>query len=182
MKRICLSLLLVVCLLLCGCGGRAAENKYRDFSQSLAANKNLQFTAELQAQFPEKTVEFTVDYAREDAGETVTVRKPEPIAGIRARVSEDGASLEYEGLILDLGDLDDRGFSPLSALPLLVEILSSGHLDSHWETGDLLALKLVRDDHLSADVYFEPESMTPVRAELMSDGSVLVSCRICDWR
>ena len=71
---------------------------------------------------------------------------------------EKGATaLEYDGLILDTGDLDAYGLTPMSALPLLVEALRTGHPDAFWEEGGCDAVELLFDDHTRARVWFDEE-------------------------
>ncbi|MFR3291205.1 MAG: hypothetical protein ACLTSG_13710 [Lachnospiraceae bacterium] len=51
-------------------------------------------------------------------GSEVEALAPELIAGVRARLDAEGAALEYEGLILDAGEVAE-GLSPVTALPKL---------------------------------------------------------------
>ena len=182
MKHALFPLLLVFCLLLTGCGGRADEKRFSDFSEALSAKDTLGFTAELRAEYADRTLEFTLDYEKDAEGQTVSVRKPERIAGIRAHLSPGSETLEYEGLILDTGPLDPYGLTPMNALPKLVETLCAGQLESHWEESGAFVCHLILDDHLSASVWFEPQSMTPSYAELQSDDTVHLFCTIRDWR
>ena len=63
--------------------------------------------------------------------------EPEIIAGISARIAGDGTALVYDGMILDTGELDAYGLTPMSALtvwfdeqmrPLKAELVSEGQL------------------------------------------------------
>lgn len=181
MKRLCLPLLLVFCLLLSACGSKAGESQYSAFSQSLSEMDSLSFTAALRAEYEDKTVEFTLRYDEDRELAVVTVLSPELIAGIKARIAQGGTSLEYDGMIIDTGDLDGYGLTPMSALPALVRTMRSGHLESYWTEDGRAVFQLIADDHLSAVVWFEPENMTPMRAELVSDGHVKVVCDIAGW-
>ena len=182
MKHALISLLLVCCLLLTGCGGKADEKRFAAFSETLSEKEALAFTAELRAEYADRTLEFTLEYEKNTEGQTVRVRKPERIAGIRAHLAPGSGTLEFEGLILDTGPLDPYGLSPMNTLPKLVEALCTGHLHSHWEESGSLVCQLILDDHLTASVWFEPQSMTPTYAELQSDDTVHVFCTIRDWR
>ncbi len=181
MKKLFLPLALCLCLLLTACGGRAERARFQQFSRELADREGLSFTADVRAEYPDRSVSFTLAYRADADGETMTVLDPELIRGISARLAPGSTTLEYEGMILDLGSLDDFGLSPVSALPALVDALKNGHLDSQWEENGELAFDLIRDDALSATVWFEPESMTPRRAELRSEGRAILFCQIKDW-
>ncbi|MBR1457443.1 MAG: hypothetical protein IJ594_09850 [Oscillospiraceae bacterium] len=182
MKRLRIPILLLFCLLLCGCGSSGARSRCRAFSEQLAARETLHFTAQLRTEYPDRTAAFKLQYAMEDGEQAVTVKEPESIAGIRARLLPGETRLEYDDLILDVGNLDDRGLSPMAALPTLVEAMRSGHLDSFWKEGGELAAEFVLTDELRAQVRFEPESMTPTHAELLRADTVAVYCDITDWR
>ena len=181
MKRALPALLLAISLLLSGCAGKNEEKRFAAFSESLSQRETISFSADLRAEYAERTLEFSLDYERDAEGQTVSVRKPERISGIRAHIAPGSGTLEYEGLILDTGPLDPYGLTPMNALPKLVETLCTGHLDSVWEENASLVCHLVLDDHLSASVWFEPQSMTPNYAELQSGDTVHIFCTIHDW-
>ena len=181
MKRAIFPLLLVACLLLSGCGRRADEKRFVSFSEDLAGRTSLSFRADLRAEYADRTLSFTLAYAKDAEGETVSVLKPERIAGIRAHLRPGSDTLEFEGLILDTGPLDPYGLTPMNALPRLVEALCTGHLDSHWEENGAPVCHLILDDHLSVTVWFSPEGMIPTYAELQSDEKVHTFCTISDW-
>ena len=149
-------------------------------ANDLAAAEDLSCTAKLRAEYPDRSVDFTLAYRRDAAGEEVAVLAPERIAGIRARVQPDSSALVYEGLILDVGPLDAYGLTPMSALPRLTETLLRGAVDSHWEEDGLHVYRLILDDHLSATVWFS-EAMVPVRSELASDDNVCIFCELSEW-
>ena len=182
MKRRILPIFLLFALLLSGCGARVAEARYRRFAEDLAARETLSFRCRLRAEYADRRVDFTLAFTRDESGDTVTVLAPEAIAGITARLAKGGSSLVYDDLILDLGPLDDRGLSPVGALPLLVDTLTGGHLDSCWEDGGLAAYALLADDSRSVRVWFSPEDMVPRSAQLLCDGAVVLACEIEQWR
>ena len=82
-------------------------------------------------------------------------------------------------LILDTGDLDAYGLTPMSALPLLADALRCGHADAFWEEDGCEAVELQISDHTLARVWFREG--VPCRAELQSDGRVTVACEIENW-
>jgi len=182
MKKLCLPLLLSFCLLLSGCGGKEYEKAQQELSQSLSAAETLSFTANVRAEYENKTARFTLSYQEDGQGGRVTVLAPQLIAGVSARVEPGSTSLEYDGVMLGTGDLDDFGLSPMSALPMLVQAMRSGALDSGWQEGEFTVLQLQSTDQLSCTVWFEPYTMTPCQAELISDGRVKLFAEISDWQ
>lgn len=181
MKRLFIPLLLC-CLLLTGCARRGDEKRFAAFSDALAAKEALSFTAEVRAEYADRTLDFTLRYEKDAAGETVTLLRPERIAGIKAHLAPGETALEYEGLILETGPLDPYGLTPMNALPKLVQALAGGHLDSHWTEDGAPVYKLILDDALSVTARFDPEGMIPRACELQSGEKVCISCEISDWR
>ena len=133
MKKLCLLTLLALSLLLAACGkDRAFKSEYESFSKELASAEAVSFTANVRAEYEHKTARFALSYTGDESGAVVTILAPELISGISARVSPDGTSLEYGEISLDTGSLDSHGLSPMSALPVMMRALKSGHLDSYW--------------------------------------------------
>ena len=180
MKRLC-PVLLLCCLLLTGCGGAKIKESYQKFADGLNARTDLSFTAEIRAEYEDKTASFTLLYTEYADGCNVEILSPGLVKGIRARLEKGETRLEYGSVMLDTGELDGYGLSPMSALPALVKALREGHLDACWTEDGKTVLQLIADDCLTATVWLESGSMTPMRAELSSYGRVRVFCTITDW-
>lgn len=179
MKRLC-PLLLLLCLLLSGCGRNAAAERFAPFSAALAARRDLRFDAEVRAEYDDRTARYTLRYEDEPVGCKVTVLSPEEIRGLTVHFDGAESSLGYDAVVLDTGPLDRYGLSPASALPALARALREGHLESAWTEEDMTVWELVPDDHLSVLVWLD-EDLTPLRAELVSEGRVAVFCEFTDW-
>ena len=179
MKKAPFLMILFLALLLTGCG-QAQQEEYRAFAQELAARDALSFTAELTAIYPQRSADFSLRYDLSGETQRVTVLAPGRISGIAASVERGQTKLCYDGLILDTGELDDFGLSPMSALPILVDAMAGGQPDAFWDEGELHAVELLYSDHVTAQVWFT-EEMLPVRAELLSDGEVKITCEINNW-
>lgn len=180
MKRLS-PLLLALCLLLCGCGRNAAAERFSPFSEALAARGDLRFTAEVRAEYPDRTARFTLSYADEAPGCCVSVTEPEEIRGVSVHLNGASSALGYDGVVLDTGALDRYGLSPAAAPAKLVEALREGHLEAAWEEGGMTVWELTPDDALTVRVRLN-EDVIPVYAELVSEGRVCVFCDILDWK
>ena len=182
MKRILIPMLLCVTLLLCSCGKKRGEGDYRAFAARLDALNSLSFTAQVRAEYEHKTARFTLAYEENGEGGRVTVIAPELIRGVSACVKPGSSTLEYDSVVLDTGSLDSFGLSPLSSLPTMLHAMRSGHVDSVWEEDGKRVVLLVPDDALRCSVWFDKADMTPLRAELITDGRVTVYVEISDWK
>ena len=161
-KALLLPIMLCILLVLSACGGNAVV-EFGSFCAELEQARSVGFTAKLHAE-----------------GIKVTVIEPETISGISARVKDDSARLEYDGVILDIGSLDANGLCPMSALPVTVMALRNAHVDSVWEEDGMTAARLIVSDDTSVTVWLDGE-MTPCSAEISSGGKAVVFIEFCDW-
>lgn len=182
MKKLCLFLFLIPCLLLTACGSKAEEKLFREFSENLSGRNDLSFIGNLRAEYDDRSVEFQLHYVEKEDCAVVSVLAPELISELSVEIHEGASILEYNSLVIDTGALDERGLSPLTALPAIASALRTGYLDAVREEDGELVFTLIPDDGLKAEVWFEPVNMTPVHAELISDGKVTVYCDIESWR
>ena len=181
MKRFCLCFVLLLSLLLSGCGVKKEEQQLRDFSASLNSRSDLGFVGKLRCEYEDRAVNFTLQYRQSEDGCEISVLQPEEIEGLSVKLDKNGSVLEYDELFINTGELDRFGLSPLSALPMLVNTLKSSFMDCVRSEGNLTVYTLIPADDIQVDVSFDSD-MKPVHAELISDGKVRVFCDIESWR
>ena len=90
-------------------------------------------------------------------------------------------ALEYDGVALDTGALDDFGLSPMSALPLRWTRCARATLTARGRKNGELAAVLIPSDGLSVEVHLDKYSKTPLYAEISSAGRVRVTAQISGW-
>ena len=115
MKKLYMPLIVCIALMLTACGGGASRRSVEEFSQELREREDLRFTSRIRAEYDDRCAEFTLEYISGSDGCTVTVISPDIIKGVSAHVKAGETALEYEGVMLDTGMLDDFGLSPMSA-------------------------------------------------------------------
>lgn len=180
MRRL-LPLLLCLCLLLTGCANAAHDCGVR-FTTGLNARQDLSFTAEIRAEYADRSCSFTLACKENTEGCTVMVLAPDMLKGVRAHLSPEANQLSCDDVTIDTGPLDRYGLSPLSALPTLLRAVREGHLDTAWNEDGFRVCEWILEDGLSARVWIEEASLTPTHAEIISDGRVTVFMDITDWR
>lgn len=141
------------------------------------------FTAEITAQGETEVFECTLDcVVHQDGTATVTVVKPEEIAGISATVSQEGTKVVFDGLELDCGDL--RGsVTPIGAPGLFHAAWTGGYIAaSGSDDGTTLTRFLLGSgrEERQVDTWFDAAG-TPVSGEIFEEGRLVLSCRIHDW-
>ena len=103
-KKRLLPLLLAVLLTGCAAKERTLSQKALDLRTGLMEAGGCTFTAAVTADLGGRVYPFTLDCAVDLQGETtLTVVEPEAIQGITASVSQDGATVEFDGAALDFG-------------------------------------------------------------------------------
>lgn len=180
MRRTAVAALMIIPVLLCGCGVNGDAKRFESFRQELAAASEIRMEADVTADYGDSAREYTLRLTGTAEDSVVEVLAPELIAGVKAHLADGGSTLEYDGVILDTGALTEDGLTPISALPRLVGAAKAGHLDGAWREGDFVAVKLTPDDTIVLTLWMDAETMTPRRAEIteQNGGRMLISCDI----
>ena len=181
-------------LLLCGCG-----TKKDDSPEHLAARIRAEYLAlngwtsgvEISADYGQQVFDFAVDASWQRGGDTViTVTRPDLIAGITARIRDGETVLEYDGAGFSLGMLDLSGLTPISAIPALMECITTGYMARCSWQGEGEARELVilcRDPNAAPQegteftLIFDPVTHAPKRAEVAVDGVLRMTVRFTDF-
>lgn len=168
MKKAMLAPLLALGLLLGGCANKN-EAEFRAFSSELRGRSDLSVTAEVRAEYDDRSCAFTLRCAEDgEGGCTVEVLEPELIRGVKARMSAGGTKLVYEDVAVDTGG-GGADLSPMGALPLLLRALREGALDSAWREDGRLAVSLRPEDGVELTVLFDADTK-PDYAEVTHEG------------
>ena len=191
-----MSCVLMMTLLLAGCNAGGSGEESPDDLAAQIRGEYLSLSAwtatvSVTADYGERVYDFVLDVSWEKEGETVlTVVEPELIAGITARLKEDGAYLEYDGASLSTGPLTGEGMTPLEAVPFLMEQLTSGYMarcdHETWDERQVLRVDC-RDPEgeegtgSECALYFDPDTHDLLRAELSYDGAVVLTAEFTDF-
>ncbi len=183
MRRLLLPVLMMT-LLLSGCGGAAPERRMKELKQTLAAAQSVTMTADVTASLENEVFSCTMDCAARPDAITVEVRAPESIAGIRAVVDAEGSRIEYGDISLGVGGQADVP-APVTALPLLLNALKSGSTLRTWTEREGEREIVVREYYLTDDtslaVWLDAETLYPLHAEFRQGGAVTIRCEITQF-
>ena len=185
MKRIGLCACILTLLLISGCGSHEKNARdWRQFRENINSAQALSMKVEVTADIGGKVMTYTLAYTESGGESSVEVLAPELIAGIRARFSESGAALEYDGLVLDTGEPAPDGLTPISALPALAGAFRSGHVESLGsEISDgvaMLTADVLISESSAARIWLDAASRAPLCAEIRSGGRVIVRCEFLE--
>lgn len=179
------ALMISLALLLTACADRGDGEKFEKYRQTLSG-KTLQATAEVYAEAGGKRLAYQLSCVSAAGVAEVLVLAPADLYGVKARIAENGSAVEYEGVVLALGEDTAISVSPVSTLPAVGEALEKGWLKNLWreelDGRPCLAAAFVRDADVTITVWLDYSTMTPVYAEISTADRVQISCVIQDWR
>jgi len=186
--------MIILCLVLCACGQTAdtgADELALEIRGQYIAMTTCAGQMELIADYGERVYEYTMDFFYEKDGELVlTIIEPESIAGITARVSDGGTTLEFDGTRLETGSLSGDGLSPIDGLPTLFTYAREGCIaECGVETLDnTQSLRICcRDPEdkpgkgAEATLWFDSGTHELLKGEISADGYVIVRCEFISF-
>lgn len=168
---------MMTCIVLAGCGKQTQQERFEAIRQPIDEAGRVVLTATVSASFSDRVEEFTLDCVKKSGDWTMTVTAPERIAGVTAQMGKTESKVVFDDVMMSTGNLTDCGILPISAVPIGMETITEGYLDSSWTESGGLAVKLIRDDHVTVTVWFD-ETDVPQAMELAEDGVVKVTCAI----
>ena len=185
-KPLFLIVLMIIVLILPGCSeDKANSEKVSRFHEKLQNAEAISIKADVSADYGGRVYEYTLSYTESGGEGVVEILSPDNVAGIKARITEEGASIEYHGVSLGLGDLSSGGLSPVSALPTIISSIKNGHLESvsREKDGDteLLLLDITISDDSMQQLWLDAGGLIPLKSEIRSGNSVVIFCNILEW-
>lgn len=174
---------LMIFLLICSCAksSKSSSDVIRDHYRAL---KSAQYTVTQRTDFGDRVMDFQIAYSYSAVeGDSFELLAPEAIKGIRAALKGEGAQIEFEGMLLELGKLPGTGLSPLEVLPFMMSQWKDGHVVSEGsEKLDGVSCRRLTYKTVQGGVsvehhaWFDESSYSPARAELFFDGTLVAAC------
>lgn len=170
------------CMIFSSC--RGAGGKRQDLALQIRAGflqaEKLALTAFITADYGDRVYDFTFSYSgNADEGE-IEITSPESIAGVKAKVSVSGGTLEYDGAVLDTGAVTQDGLSPAEAIPVLISQWQTGYISgcNFEKLGDSEMLAVTTDitETVHQRSWFDVKTRLPVRSELTDGGKTVITC------
>jgi outer membrane lipoprotein-sorting protein len=183
MRKAVISALMIPLLLLAGCGKQEAKLKagLESFRQSITDAQSITAQTELTADWGESTQSYTLDMTCTPGAMRLEILAPELIAGIKATVTDDGAQVEYDGVMLSVPPVSEDGLTPVSALPAVLKAARDGYSEQTWWEDGYIAARFYVSENSSATVWINPETLALKWAEISTDGRTVISCTFSAW-
>ena len=187
-KKVCtrMIILLLLCLL-CGCTGTDSDNDLTlELRSDFLSREGCSGVMELTADYGQRVYAYTVEFdGTVKDGMTLVITAPEEVAGITANIREGQTYLEYDGVRLETGPVNEEGLSPLDALPTFLTAMESGYIAETGSEmmGETEVLRICcRDPEtdpgqgLETVLWFDKAQKTLLRGEVRSDGFTVIQC------
>ena len=138
------------------------------------------------ADYGRRVYEFELDAAMNGEETVLTVTAPELIAGVTARATGKEGAREYDGVILETGELSRGGLSPMSAFPALLAAARSGFItacsteEREGENRLRVACGQPEADEgqeVETVLWFHPDTHALTEGEILVDGLRVIRCR-----
>ena len=177
------AVLAIALMLLAGCGERTAalEKSFADFRESVAGAELVTVRGTLTADYGESVENYVLDASYDGKQTAVEIVEPALVAGVRATARWGETEIEYGNVLLGAGPLDADGLTPVAAMPAIFAAMAGGYTELLWRDGDLIAARIYAGENSRCTVWLTEDTLTPVHAEIASDGRTVISCDLTDW-
>ena len=183
-------LMISLCLTLSACGGGGGVSRAEqlaldirgEFLEMAGCTAGLEVTAD----YGQRVYTYGIDLNYQWEGDTtLTVTAPENIAGVTARIRAGETLLEYDGVQVETGPLDESGMSPVDAVPALLEYAREGFIAEcgmeNWEEDEVLRVvcrepEATAGEGAACSLWFDPSTHALLRGELSQDGFTVIQC------
>lgn len=167
-------------LLLAGCGAGGvseAEQLALTIRGEYLGMESCTAQASVTADYGQRVYQYEMDISVEGEETVLHLTAPDTVSGFTARVTGEDSVLEYDGVWVETGPLDESGLTPVSALPALLEEARSGYITACALEEDGALLRVDLGDPAGSlgtgtetALWFDASSHAMTRGELSVDG------------
>ena len=167
-----------ILLCLCSCGfspQNAAEKLQSEFSDF----DTITLTADIRADYGQRISEYKITCSYDGDAE-LEIKKPDIIAGVKAKYDGKTCTLTYNGNSVTTGALTRGGLSPAEAVPTLITQWRTGYINAasfeKYGGTDAVFFRSDISDSVAQGTWFEKSTGLPIHSEISEDGTVVISC------
>ena len=189
--RKCVVCVLMTTLLLAGCGqggGNEAEELALTIRGEHLAMNGCAARAAVTADYGQRVYRYEMAVSVTGEETLLTLSAPETVAGLTARITGEENLLEFDGVSVETGPLDDNGLTPVSAVPALLEAAKTGYITACALEEDGTVLRVDCGDPegtpgtgTETALWFDAATHALVKGEISADGFRVILCEFSDF-
>ena len=181
-----LALMISLCLLAGCASGTDWEEELSKKRGRFAQAVELSFTSQVSADLGETVFECTLECRRTREETRVRVTEPELAEGVTVRFDNGGASMDFGGTELYLGQTQEGVPTPARSAPVIFDALTAGHAVRVWtesaQDGEMLCAQVYAGEDCDVLLWFDTQELEPRYAQIVCAGRAVISCRISDFK
>lgn len=185
------SLVIVLTLmLLCSCSSKnnQTDDLALKFRADMLAAKSCTMTASITADYGDTEYDYDLGYTHCMNGDCeLKVIGPALIAGLTAKLTDGGSSLEFDNVSLYSGKIN--GVNPLTSLHETMTAWESGYISQtgfeKLDDTDTLYMSVLTgsgDSELEYRSWFNEDTLTPIKAEIYSGEKAIILIEFTDFK
>ena len=180
-KRLFIALLFAVILSQNACGNsESTDARMTKIQAAISAASKITAVADIRADYADRVYDFQVRFTGTEAAGEIAIQKPESLAGVTVRVSDNGAKLIYDGAELETGELGND-LSPVGIIPMLINEWKKGFTDfTVKEKHGMLTMSTTLPGGAIQKTWFEDENNLPKRTEVVASGRTVLTVEFYD--
>ena len=189
MRKLLICVLMTTLLTGCGAAGVSeAEELALTIRGEYLEQTSCTAVADVTADYGQRVYQYQMEVSVEGEETALLLSAPETVAGITARLSGKDSLLEYDGISVETGPLDEDGLTPVSSIPVLLEAARSGYMTSCTLEDEERTLRMDCGDPEGAPgtgreitLWFDASSHGLTRGEIRVDGFRAILCEFSDF-
>lgn len=182
---------LMTALLLTGCGqggGNEAEELALTIRGEYLALDSCAAQAAVTADYGQRVYQYELAAAVNGEETVLTLSAPETVAGLTARITGEESRLEFDGVAVETGPLDENGLNPVSAIPALLGAARSGYITGCALEEEGTCLRVDCGDPSGSPgsgtemvLWFDAATHAIARGEISVDGFRVILCEFSEF-
>ena len=182
---------LMTTLLLAGCG-QAGADEAEELALAIRgeylAMESCAARAAVTADYGQRVYQYEMAVAVNGEETSLTLSAPETVAGLTARLTGEENFLEFDGVSVETGPMDENGLTPVAAVPALLEAARTGYITACALEEEGAVLRVDCGDPEGSPgtgtetvLWFDASTHALTRGEISVDGFRAILCELSDF-
>lgn len=185
-NKVCVPMI-SLCLLLSGCGQMSTGDLALTIRDEYNTVESGSATLTLTADYGQRIYQYEIQLDYHENKTMLTLVYPEEVAGIQVSIQDGKSLLEYQGMQLETGNLDDMGLSPVGSVPVFYQALREGFVgetsledvaETQWLRVDYRGPEQVPGTGREVTLWFDINTYHITKGEISDNGYRVIDCTV----